>query len=399
MSNGRDQPSLRIAVIGGSLGGLTAALLLRDLGFEVAVYERSASELFGFGAGIVVHDATIRYFRERASTPVDQLSVGSRFLRYLARDGSVLHEEACSHRFTSWSVLYRHLLGLLGEKHYHRGQAFADLSQDSRGVQIVFADGRRERCDVLVCADGIMSTARRLLVPEIEPRYAGYVGWRGTVTEAELSALSADKLRDAITYSVVDSSHILGYPIPGPDGTIDEGVRLINFVWYRNLPEGPELEELMTDRHGELRAVSLHPGDVRETYVQELRHAAASLPRPLREMVTRTERPFVQVVVDLEVPQMAFGRVCLIGDAAFAARPHAAAGTAKAAENAWKLAEAFAQAEGDPDAALALWEPGQIDLGRNLVARSRAMGARYQFDGTWRPDDPDLRFGLYGPGR
>src|SRR5205823_2613660 len=216
-------------------------------GFEVAVYERSASELFGFGAGIVVHDATTRYFSERASTPVEHLSVGSRFLRYLGRDGSVLYEEACSYRFTSWSMLYRHLLGLLGEKHYHRGQALADLAQDSsRGVEIAFASGRRERCDVLVCADGIMSTARRLLLPEIELRYAGYVGWRGTVTEAQLSAHSASSLHDAITYGVVDSSHALAYPIPGPDGTVDEGVRLINFVWYRNVPEGPELEELMT---------------------------------------------------------------------------------------------------------------------------------------------------------
>src|SRR5207249_3879336 len=162
-----------------------------------------------------------------------------------------------------------------------------DLAQDSsRGVEIAFASGRRERCDVLVCADGIMSTARRLLLPEIELRYAGYVGWRGTVTEAQLSAHSASSLHDAITYGVVDSSHALAYPIPGPDGTVDEGVRVINFVWYRNVPEGPELEELMTDRHGELRAVSLHPGDVRERYVRDLRRAATSLPRPLGEMVS-----------------------------------------------------------------------------------------------------------------
>ncbi len=155
----------------------------------------------------------------------------------------------------------------------------------------------------------------------------------------------------------------------------------------------------MTDRWGELRAISLHPGEVRESFVHELRRAAASLPEPLGEMVARTEDPFVQVVVDLEVPRMVFGRVCLMGDAAFAARPHAAAGTAKAAENGWKLAEAFARAGGDPDAALALWEPGQLELGRSLVARSRAIGVRYQIDGAWRPDDPELRFGLYGPGR
>jgi 2,6-dihydroxypyridine 3-monooxygenase len=310
-----------------------------------------------------------------------------------------LHEEACSYRYTSWRVLYRHLMALLGEEHYHRGEALAGLAQDARGVEVTFMSGGRERCDVLVCADGIMSTARRLLLPEVQFRYAGYVGWRGTVMEPQLSPRSARTLDDAITFSVMASSHAVAYPIPGTDGTSGDGERLINFVWYRNVHEGPELDELMTDSHGQLHTVSLNPGEVRERYLQELRRTAASLPESLAEVVARTEHPFVQVIGDLEVPRMVLGRVCLIGDAAFAARPHAAAGTAKAAENGWKLAEAFSQVGGDPDAALALWEPSQLTLGRSLVARSRAIGNRYQTDGTWRPDDPELRFGLYEPGR
>ena len=95
---------------------------------------------------------------------------------------------------------------------------------------------------------------------------------------------------------------------------------------------------------------------------------------------------------------MAYGRVCLIGDAAFAARPHAAAGTAKAAENAWKLAEAL-EREVDVPQALAAWEPSQLELGRRLVERSRRIGERYQVTSTADPSDPELRFGLYGPGR
>ncbi|WP_367946698.1 hypothetical protein [Rhodococcoides kyotonense] len=87
----------------------------------------------------------------------------------------------------------------------------------------------------------------------------------------------------------------------------------------------------------------------------------------------------------------------MIGAAAGDARPHAAAGTAKAAANAWALFDALSSA-GDIAEALAKWEPGQLELGRQLLSRVKSMGARSQFDCTWTPGDPDLRFGLYGPG-
>jgi 2,6-dihydroxypyridine 3-monooxygenase len=99
-------------------------------------------------------------------------------------------------------------------------------------------------------------------------------------------------------------------------------------------------------------------------------------------------------VVDVEVPRMAFGRICLLGDAAFALRPHAAVGTAKAAEDAWRLALAVEAGGGDVVEALRRWEPGQLALGRQVLARSREAGIRSQFEGTWKVGDP-LPFGLY----
>ena len=94
---------------------------------------------------------------------------------------------------------------------------------------------------------------------------------------------------------------------------------------------------------------------------------------------------------------MAFGCVCLSGDGAFALRPHAAAGTAKAAEDAWKLGEAVREASGDVTAALEAWEPGQLELGRRVLARTRDAGRRSQFEGGWQVGDP-LPFGLYEVG-
>jgi 2,6-dihydroxypyridine 3-monooxygenase len=124
----------------------------------------------------------------------------------------------------------------------------------------------------------------------------------------------------------------------------------------------------------------------------------ARLPAPIAGVVCSVAQPFLQVIYDIEVPRMAFGRVCLVGDAAFAVRPHAAAGTAKAAADAWALADALAQ-EREVPAALSRWEPGQLALGRQLLERTRRIGRRSQVDGTWTPGDPELIFGLQGPGR
>jgi 2,6-dihydroxypyridine 3-monooxygenase len=115
--------------------------------------------------------------------------------------------------------------------------------------------------------------------------------------------------------------------------------------------------------------------------------------------VTGVAEPFVRVVYDIAVPRMAFGRACLLGDAAFAVRPHAAAGTAKAAADGWALAAELTAAGGDVQATLAHWERSQLALGQALLARCREIGDSSQSGGgTFRPGDQRLIFGLHGPG-
>jgi len=94
---------------------------------------------------------------------------------------------------------------------------------------------------------------------------------------------------------------------------------------------------------------------------------------------------------------MAFGRTCLIGDAAVALRPHAAAGSAKAAEDGYRLGEAMRETDGDVPAALAAWEPRQLALAHSVLARTREAGDRSQFHETWGVGDP-IPFGLYEAG-
>ena len=314
---------MHAAVIGGSLGGLSAAVVLRDRGFDVDVYERSDSTLKSRGAGIVLHEATTRYLIEKGVVELDDISAFSRRTRYIDARGDTVHDFAITYRFSSWSSLYRALLSCFDRDHYHLGHNFVSFSDEGTQVRARFEQGLELDCDLLVCADGISSTARSTLLPQVVPVYSGYVGWRGTVSEEELTPETlAAPVRDDPLLRTPPDGHMLAYPIPNVDGTLSQGQRLINFIWYRNVAAGEDLEALMTDRSGVLRSISMPPGSARDEFVDELRSAAEKrLPPIFRELVARTRKPFIQQVLDVEVPRMTFGRTCLIGDAAFTARP------------------------------------------------------------------------------
>jgi 2,6-dihydroxypyridine 3-monooxygenase len=389
----------RVVVMGGSLGGLTAALVLRDAGCDVRVFERSSAALRARGAGIAVLDATLRYLTERGGYRPQDVCSATGWIRFVRADGSVEHEQPHRYWFSSWNTMYRSLLGLFDAGRYILGKEVVDFASAGDVVTVTLADGTGAEADLLVCADGISSMARARLLPEATPSYAGYVAWRGTLPERSLPPAIREALGDALTYQVLEHSHILVYPIPGTDGSLTEGDRLINIVWYVNVAAGRELDQLMTGRDGVRRAISLPPGAATAAAVGQLRAAAAaSLAGPIAYVVTAIPEPFVQVIYDIEVPRMACGRICLLGDAAFAVRPHAAAGTAKAADDGWALAEELTAAGGDVPGALAAWERRQLEVGRSLLARTREIGDSSQFSGAFRPGDPRLIFGLYEPG-
>ncbi len=389
----------RVAVVGGSLGGLTSALLLRDAGFDVTIYERSGAELEQRGAGIGFLPDASRYLSERAGVDLDDISISTDHIRYFNRDGSIAHDIEHRYRLSSWNTVYRSLLKCFGPDRYLLGREVVGRTEHAESVTVHFSDGTTTDVDLLVCADGITSQFRAELVPKAMRNYSGYVGWRGMVPESQLDPTVVEQLGDALSYFVYANSHILVYPIPGLDGSVEPGGRLINFVWYRNYLQGGDLDDLLTDTGGARRDVSIPPGMVGAHHVAEMRATArARLPKVLADAVVAVEQPFLQVVYDVEVDAMAFGRTCLVGDAGWVARPHAAAGTAKAAADGWALAGALTHASSIPEA-LVVFEREQLALGRQLVDRTRQIGTHSQVTNTWDPRNPKMIFGLREPGR
>jgi len=395
---------LRVGVAGGSIGGLTAAVLLHELGHDVHVFERSTSALEGRGAGIVVLPVTERYFVERGGglgrSNAREVALTLTNWSYVNSSGELIDEAPTHNRFTAWNTLYRALLDALPGERYHLAHQVLDLSQpadDESAVVMAFANGGSHECDLLIGADGMGSTVRNIVSPETTTSYAGYVAWRGTVHESDLSPETAAMLDDAMVYQVLDHSHILAYAIPGPDDSIERGSRSVNFVWYRNAPE-VAFNELMTDRHGVFRPITMPPGYVQDRFVAELQAEAQRVLAPqLRELVRLSPDLFIQAIFDMAAQSLVYGRTILLGDAAAVLRPHVAAGTAKACADAWALRDHLRDAE-DLTLALHAWESAQLGLARTAAGRSRLMGESVQTNSTMVPGDPSWRFGLYSPG-
>ena len=386
-------------VVGGSIGGLTAGLVLRDIGFAVQIYERTPVPLHGRGGGIVLQPDTLRWFTERSDQDPSALYTSTSTVQYVDRDQGVVSREDRQWQYTSWGTFYRALLEDFGEDDYHLDSTAVRWSpgDENEKATVEFADGTEASADLIIFADGIGSVGRPLFDPDALSRYSGYVGWRGTVPLTDLTPQTRELMGDAITYNVIDSSHITLYPIPGESGVTPEH-QLMNYVWYRNVEPGEALADLLTGLNGYVGTLTVPPGLVREEHLNELRTVARTqLAAGPMEVVLKTEQPYLQVVQDLRSSKMALGRAALIGDAACAARPHAAAGTAKAAADAWALRDALLTVHDIPQA-LALWEPAQLALSEALLNRVVDMGERSQFRGTWQPNDPALRFGLYGSG-
>ncbi|MEO1690436.1 MAG: FAD binding domain-containing protein [Cyanobacteria bacterium J06631_6] len=366
-------------VIGGSLGGLFTGTLLRSIGWDVDIYERSPSSLASRGGGIVLQPEILQAFN-RAEVAYE-LPFGVTAYRrfFLESDGGIAEQMLTRQTQTSWNLIYSALIRHFPPEHYHQGKQLTNLQQNEQEVRATFADGTKATGDLLIGADGAGSTVRQKLLPKHNPSYAGYVAYRGLVDETDLDQETAELMTESFVFQQIPNSHILQYVIPGENESLEPGGRRFNWVWYVNYDEETELPSLLTDKNGKRHTYSIAPGAIAPQIEQQMRdYAEQVLSPPIQRLIAATQEPFIQSILDLTAPQMAFDRIALVGDAAFIPRPHTAAGVSKGAVNAMTLADALV-AYNDVAEALKAWEKDQLKFGNFLQDMGQALGQRSQF--------------------
>ena len=366
----------RALVIGGSMSGLLAGIMLFRRGWDVDIFERVEKELAGRGAGIVAQAELIARLNALGLDTRD-LGVAMTTRRILDRTGQTALELECPQVLTAWERVYRLLRDAFPADRYHRATGLTAFEQSGQGVVAHFSDGSTAAADVLVGADGLRSTVRQFCAPDVVPLYAGYVAWRALLPESAIPPAIHRELFMDMTFCLPPGEQCLGYPVAGPDNELRAGQRRYNVVWYRPADEARELPALLTDRTGIAHSISIPPPLIRAEPIAAMRAAADRLLAPqFRAIISLIDEPILQPIYDLQSPRVAFGRVAIIGDAAFVARPHVAAGVSKAADDATALAQAL-DAD-DVPAALRHFEAERLPENEKIIARARHLGAYLQ---------------------
>jgi len=363
----------RAVIIGGSMSGLFVAALLRRIGWDVDVYERSKVELIGRGAGITTHPELLDALRA-SGAGMENLGIEVEKRIALDRAGRVIAEKRLPQILTSWDRLQRLMRETIDAAHYHLGHTFERVEQDGEGVRVHFAEGRHERADLLIGGDGVRSSVRGQVAPAIEPIYAGYFIWRGAPAEADLKPQTRESIFPHFTFFIPAHEQVIGYPIAGLNNDLRVGHRRYNFIWYR-VASAAELRAMCVDGNGQQHEYSVPPPLIRDDLIARMRAQAQTIMPPQFLDCLDNMRPFFTPIYDFSTPRLVFGRVALVGDAASSARPHMGFGMAKAGGDAQALAAALANHD-DIDAGLAAYDQLRQPIGERVMMHGRKLGTQ-----------------------
>ena len=360
--------ALSVAVIGGGIGGLTAAISLRQAGLDVRVFEQAAA-LGEVGAGIQISPNASRILH-RLGLSESLAACGVRPVAVHQRrwdDGrTLLRTPLGAEVEAAFGAPYYHfhradllaaLAGAFPPDRVHLGHRLADLREHGDRVEARFDNGARIDAAVVIGADGIHSRVRALLFGPEQPRFTGCIAYRGLVPAERLAHLD---LEVVASNWMGPGQHFVHYFVAGG--------RLVNFVGV--MERDSWTRESWTDR-----------GEVADA----LAAYAGWHPR-VRAIIGAVDETFLWALFDRDpLPRWTAGRVALLGDACHAMLPFMAQGAAQSIEDGTALAACLAApgAGGDVPAALRRYEAARKARATRLQELSRANKTRFHL-----PDGP-----------
>jgi salicylate hydroxylase len=367
----------RVGIVGGGIGGLTAAVAMHRRGIDATVYEQSP-RITEIGAGVSLSPNAIKALRG-LGLDAEVAAIGFESDNQLVRawnTGDVLSKVfrkgvyqkefgapyLSLHRADLVDVLRRQL----PDSVFRLGRQCVRAETFDTYARIHFSDGGQEDVDLLVGADGIRSAVRRSLFGDDAPRFTGSVCWRGLVP---LSLFPAGLISTDLTLYMGPRSHVIHFMVRG--GTV------VNFVAHVETSSWT----------GESWTQECDRAEVMKTF--------AGWHPPLLHLLGSSEHYYKWALYDREpLDRWTKGRTTLLGDSAHAMLPHIGQGACMAIEDGYALAEVLSQLPHDLNEALRQYEMLRLSRTRRAVLEARARGKEMHLTSKWAQIKRNVRLAL-----
>lgn len=346
------------AIIGGGIAGLTAAIALKQKGFDATIFE-AVPEIKAVGAGLVLATNAMKALRKigiaediiNAGSLLPSITIYDSKGRVINKTNSTILGEKYGldnltiHR----SALHNVLLNKFDQKRVYTGKKLTDVDQEAEGLKLYFEDGSVHSARYLVAVDGIHSVVRKKIMPNAVLRYAGYTCWRAVI--------------DRSSFNLNETSETWGTArrfglVPMKDNQL---------YWFACMNEPIQNSRM---KHFTI-----------EVLLKQFSNFHYPIPQVLK--ATRNEQLIWNDIVDLKpVSQFAFDKILLIGDAAHATTPNLGQGACQAIEDAVILADELSQHR-DVIQAFRRFERRRIKRTRYIVNASRKIGSIAQLENNF----------------
>lgn len=346
-------------ILGGGIAGLTTAIALKKIGIRALVLE-AAPEIRPVGAGLMLAANAVKAYQHLGiddkiiprGRQLTQFNIFDQWGRTLAStDAAAVSERYGLHNFAIHrAALHEALIAELDPEQIQTGRRATGYSLHENGsIDLSFADGSVHQTDYLIVADGIHSAIRRQILPESQPRYAGYTCWRAVIDNPGLALSAASE-----TWGAAGRVGI----VPLPDN------KIYCFICVNAPQNDPQMRAFKSN---------------------DLQRVFAGFHEPIPTLLAHFQDADLiwNDIADLKpIPRFAFGPIVLMGDAAHATTPNLGQGACQAIEDAVVLADELRK-QTDPQKAFKAFEQRRLKRTHGIVNTSWQMGKIAQWQHPW----------------
>lgn len=357
---------IHIAIVGASIAGSAAAILLNRLGFNIKVFEKRGPEsMADLGAGLVLPPDLVTELKKQKlfDESFPAISLSERVFITNAQDSErVLTSIPLSALAINWNILYSQLAKCLPkDKVLYQAKA-TEIVRSNESLILTINQKEKYEFDYIIFADGYRSLGRKFLFPNAGLEFTDYTCWQGNFITTDKKVINT--IGDKAFYYLYKKGILLAYAIPSSD------TREVTVTWF--------LYELIDQDHPLLKdnkvQSNIYQNDMKPEYIAYLHKLAIKNFPPLgQEIVTKTKKPFTHAIYDIMVPKYVENRIVLMGDAGILLRPHLGSGATKALQDALSMSQHLQNTD-NIDSALNSWGAERHKAAANLFGLSRAFG-------------------------